>query len=248
MQERPFYPGVLYLLLRVPFYIALVITRVDIRRFLFIPILVLAIFIARYTADNASSDFVKGISLGTFLFGASDFLLLCSDVQEDIRFEDQKGGMRSRPLMERIFWAVRLSMNLRCVGTNIEPTTHLPPRPSRTESRKTYILKQLAWVALYGPLWYMVVEFNKWNPRFTEEPSLLNAPRGGFPWWWRITVWGTMVDIYFSMTTMHCIFSIVSVGLRFSKPHEWPPMFGSPLEAYTVRRYWGYESHLSPKS
>ena len=240
MQGRPFSSRIPFLLIRVLSHIALVITRVDIRRLLFIAILLLSVFVACFTAvDNTYNDFINGMSLGTGLFSASDFLLLCSDVQEDIRFEDQKGGMRSRPLMERIFWAVRMNVNMRGVGTNIEPTTHLPPRPSRTESRKTYLLKQLAWVAVYGPLWYMVVEFNKWNPRFTEEPSLLNVPRDGFPWWWRMTVWGTMLHTYFSMTTIHCAFSILSVGLQISKPHEWPAMFGSPLEAYTVRRYWG---------
>lgn len=244
MPGRAFSPKLPFILTRVLFYAALVVPRVNIRRLLFIPILLLCIFIALYTTvDNTYGDFVKGMSLGTTLFGASDYLLLCSDVQEDIRFEGQKEGMHSKPLMERMVWALRMCMNLRGVGTNIEPTRHLPPRPSRTESRKTYILKQLAWLALYAPLWYMVVEFNRWNPRFTEEPSSLGVPRDGFPWWWRVTIWGTMFDIYFSMSTINSVCSILSVGLKISKPHEWPAMFASPLEAYTLRRYWGQMWH-----
>jgi hypothetical protein len=228
------------------FYAALVIPRVYIRRFLFIPILLLSVFITLYTTTGIGfGDFGIGTSLGASLFLASDYLLLCSDVQDDIRFEGQKEGMRSRPLMERMVWALRLNLNLRTVGTNVEPTTHIPPRPSKTESRQTYILKQLLWVALYGPLRYAAVEFNKWNPRFSREPSTLSVPRDGFPWWWRITILSFVVEVYLGMTATYSVMSMLSVGLKMSKPHDWPPVFTSPLEAYTLRRYWGYEIYFS---
>jgi hypothetical protein len=246
MRGRPFSPKLPFLLLRVLFYAALVIPHVNIRRLLFIPILLLFIFIALYTTTGiGQGDFVIGTSLGASLFIASDYLLLCSDVQDDIRFEGQMGGMRSRPLMERMVWALRLNLNLRTVGTNVEPTTHVPPRPSKSESRQTYILKQLAWVALYGPLRFMALEFNKWNPRFSREPWALTVPRGVFPWWWRITILSSVMEVYFGMTAIYSVVSILSVGLKMSKPHDWPPVFTSPLEAYTLRRYWGYEVYFS---
>ena len=31
--------------------------------------------------------------------------------------------------------------------------------------------------------------------------------------------------------------------LRLDEPHEWPPMFGNILEAYTVRRFWAHFWH-----
>ena len=240
MPERPFSTKLPFLLLRVLFYAALVVPRVYIRRLLFTPILFLSIFITLYTTTGSGfGDFGMGTSLGASFFLASDYLLLCSDVQDDIRFEGQKEGMSSRPLLERMIWALRLNLNLRTVGTNVEPTAHIPPRPPRTESRKTYILKQLGWVALYGPLRYTAVEFNKWNPRFTRELSALTVPRDAFPWWWRITIWSNVLEVYFGMTVTYCVVSMLSVGLKMSKPHDWPPVFTSPLEAYTLRRYWG---------
>ena len=246
MRERPYSPKVPFLLLRALFYAALVIPHVNIRRLLFIPILLLSIFITLYTTSGTGyGDFGIGTSLGASLFLASDYLLLCSDVQDDIRFEGQKGGIRSRPLMERMVWALRLNVNLRTVGTTAEPTTHVPARPSKIESRQTYILKQLAWVALYAPLRYAAVIFNKWNPRFSREPWALTVPRGVFPWWWRITILSSVVEVYLGMTATYSIVSMLSVGLKMSKPHDWPPVFTSPLEAYTLRRYWGYEIYLS---
>ncbi|KAL5356670.1 membrane bound O-acyl transferase family-domain-containing protein [Aspergillus floccosus] len=34
------------------------------------------------------------------------------------------------------------------------------------------------------------------------------------------------------------ILSVVSVGLGVSRPHQWPPLFGSITEAHTLRRFW----------
>ncbi|KAK6000370.1 hypothetical protein QM012_003616 [Aureobasidium pullulans] len=49
-------------------------------------------------------------------------------------------------------------------------------------------------------------------------------------------VWLNYVDV----DAAHTFLSIIFVGiLRIDTPEEWPSMFGSPLEAYSLRRYWG---------
>ncbi|KAH0191371.1 hypothetical protein KCV03_g2485, partial [Aureobasidium melanogenum] len=49
-------------------------------------------------------------------------------------------------------------------------------------------------------------------------------------------IWLNFVDV----DAAHTFLSIIFVGiLRLDTPKEWPPMFGSPLEAYSLRRYWG---------
>lgn len=49
-------------------------------------------------------------------------------------------------------------------------------------------------------------------------------------------IWLCFVDV----DAAHTFLSIVFVSiLRLDTPEEWPPMFGSPLEAYSLRRYWG---------
>lgn len=53
-------------------------------------------------------------------------------------------------------------------------------------------------------------------------------------------IWLCFVDV----DAAHTFLSIVFVGiLRLDAPEEWPPMFGSPLEAYSLRRYWGKSWH-----
>ncbi|KAI4833715.1 hypothetical protein E4T44_08439 [Aureobasidium sp. EXF-8845] len=49
-------------------------------------------------------------------------------------------------------------------------------------------------------------------------------------------IWLNFVDV----DAAHAFLSIIFVGiLRLDSPEEWPSMFGSPLEAYSLRRYWG---------
>ncbi|CAD0095231.1 unnamed protein product [Aureobasidium vineae] len=49
-------------------------------------------------------------------------------------------------------------------------------------------------------------------------------------------IWLNFVDV----DAAHTFLSIIFVGLlRLDSPEEWPSMFGSPLEAYSLRRYWG---------
>ncbi|KEQ81860.1 hypothetical protein M438DRAFT_383288 [Aureobasidium pullulans EXF-150] len=49
-------------------------------------------------------------------------------------------------------------------------------------------------------------------------------------------IWLSFVDI----DAAHTFLSIMFVGLlQLDSPAEWPPMFGSPSKAFTIRRYWG---------
>lgn len=42
------------------------------------------------------------------------------------------------------------------------------------------------------------------------------------------------------LESCHHILALFFVAvLRLDKPDEWPPFFGSPLEAYSIRRFWG---------
>lgn len=39
---------------------------------------------------------------------------------------------------------------------------------------------------------------------------------------------------------IHSIWALIHVGFGFSTVGSWRPLFGSPMEAYTIRRFWGF--------
>jgi hypothetical protein len=49
-------------------------------------------------------------------------------------------------------------------------------------------------------------------------------------------IWSAYFLINAAHHTLAFFFVVV---LRLDQPNEWPPLFGSPLEAYTIQRFWG---------
>ncbi|CAG9988671.1 unnamed protein product [Clonostachys byssicola] len=53
-----------------------------------------------------------------------------------------------------------------------------------------------------------------------------------------------IVPDYCTLSSYHDILAIIGVATRVDDPSEWPPMYGSIAEAYTVRRFWSSFWHL----
>ena len=49
-----------------------------------------------------------------------------------------------------------------------------------------------------------------------------------------------IVSLYCSMSGMYVIGSIIFVAMGLYEPRDCPHLFGSSLQAYTVRKSWGY--------
>lgn len=48
------------------------------------------------------------------------------------------------------------------------------------------------------------------------------------------------------LDTFHRFVSILSVASGFSRPEDWPGLYGSVKEAYSIGRFWGLVSQLTP--
>ena len=245
MREKKGLPsGLIQLALSGLLCTGLVCRSLRIRSLFFLPICLLYVYgLLFVTSKSREADFVFKLNITEFIFRASDFLLLC-DVQRDLRHNSQEKAIGDSPLKERWWWALRLLASPRGIGWNFDPTSHLPSRPSREDmpskqSRRRYILNQVFWIAVYLAIWRLASHWNRSNPRFPKNIVPTSAKSVVFPWWWRATVWATIVDSYAFMTLTHSAMSVVAVSLRISDPQDWPPIFASPLEAYTIRRYWG---------
>ncbi|KAI0187380.1 hypothetical protein F4808DRAFT_454359 [Astrocystis sublimbata] len=61
-------------------------------------------------------------------------------------------------------------------------------------------------------------------------------------------IWAT----YHTLSLWHCALGILSVvALRWDNPSDWPPLFGSVFESYSLRRFWGvfwHRLHVAPFS
>jgi len=138
-------------------------------------------------------------------------------------------------------WSATLIMSQRSIGwidSSAPKVPHIPPPP--TKERKALVLAKLQELAFNVILFDLLGFLNRANPCFK-----LNGPPVGeegtpmsFLWRLELTL-GFAAGEYLTLTTIHCVYCILSVGFGLSEPRHWPSLFGSIWEAYTIRRLWG---------
>ena len=198
----------------------------------FISIASICIYMVFFCASSdAVSDFLSIHPITVLFFASLDYILL-RKYQHELQPSGQK-PLSKMPLKDRLWWATILSVNPRGIGWTHEPTRHLPPRPSST--RRKFILSQLMWMVFYILQFDIVNIFVRANPCFaTGGPSLT-----AFGWSWRSTAWLYVSLAYCMLSLLYMAYSIVSVAIGMTEPRDWPHLFGSPLDGYTVRNAWG---------
>ena len=198
----------------------------------FIPIASLCIYMAFFCASSSpASDYFATHPITTIFFVSLDYILL-RKYQRELQPSGQK-PLSEMPFKDRLWWSASLSGNPRGIGWTHEPTQYLPPRPSSTPGK--FILSQLMWMVFYILQFDISNIFVRANPCFaTGGPSLT-----AFGWLWRSTAWLYVSLAYSTLSLFYIAYSIVSVAVGMSEPRDWPHLFGSPLDGYTLRNCWG---------
>jgi len=200
----------------------------------FMPIFILFIHTAFFCAsDNPISDFVFIQPFAILIPTSTDYILL-RNYQPELRKIGQKKHTSEMTFTERLVWSVSLLATSRGIGWAHEPTDHIPPRP--TSSRGKFIASQLLWMIFYLTFYDVVFIVIRENLSLGTGGASLVA----FGWWYRTTSWLYILRMYCTLSGLYVAVSILSVATGLYKPRDCPHMFGSPLDAYTLRNCWGY--------
>ena len=209
-------------------------------RLFFILISLICIYTSFFCASNSATSDYPFIQVFINLIPTSSDYILLRHHQPELRKIGQKKTTAEMSFMERLAWAGSLLSTSRGIGWAHEPTSHIPARP--TASRGNFILSQFLWIIPRYLIFDAALIHIRQNPCYrTGGPSL-----GAFGWEWRTTTWVFIVSIYCSMSNLYAALSIVAVATGLYEPRDWPSLFGSPVDAYTVRNCWGYVLPHSP--
>ena len=205
---------------------------------IFLPIAVISCYLVCYTTTG---DVTVDQGLGTViliqLMVATDYILI-TDVQRDIYPKDQPPGMKGAeadiPLMKRFRRALSLYTTPRGIGWSFEPRTL--PKPSM-KPRFAFVSSRIA-RALAGTLirTFASVMINS-NPALSGN-TLSVRDMGWF--YHTMGVFAFALNAVAQIDTVHCVVAAFCVGVGISGPQEWLDLFGSPFDAYSVQRFWGY--------
>ena len=200
----------------------------------FIPIFILSIYSAFFCAPGSTYiDYVVITSFLNLIPTSSDYILL-RNRQPELRKIGQKKATSEMTFKERLMWALSLLATPRGIGWAHEPTDQLSPRP--TASRRKFITSQFLWFIFYAGLGRVVRIPVQGHPSLTTGGPSTAA----FGWRQRTMVWAIIVSAYCSISGAYAIASIITVAVGLCEPRDWPHIFGSPLNAYTLRKCWGY--------
>jgi len=177
---------------------------------------------------------VDSFSVGVQLLSASDYLLL-TDVQRELRLIGQPKSISDAPLSDRLIWTFKLLTALRGIGWAHEPTTALPPRPTNL-TRGQFIVSRVGWVVFYALLFDVGQMLIRHNPSFQDTAPPMAEQTLLWRSWTMFTFLITVPNIF--VIGMNLIPSLVFVIAGFSEPSEWPHLFGSLSEAYTIHNFW----------
>ncbi|BCS28416.1 wax synthase family protein [Aspergillus puulaauensis] len=103
----------------------------------------------------------------------------------------------------------------------IDLVTHEPPPPEDIER-------------MFGP----GQEFLLFRPRDIPAPTTADV---GIHLGVALMAWGPMGACFISI--FYRIVAVISVAFGVSGPRQWPSLFGSVTDAYTIRRFWGRYWH-----
>lgn len=203
-------------------------------------------------------------------FGLHHLNLLCTspldidDIQRDMRTNTNPVNKSAVPTTSPFRRTLYILTTLRGIETSHEVKNVNHGRET-SESRTTFLLRTLVIVTVK----YLVLDLMTFQPPSPEDTHrmfgegkeyLLFRPDSLPPptiqdvltnlgvtllGWGPIGSW--FIEVHYR------ILSLISVGLAVSLPHQWPPLFGSITEAYTLRQFWGsvhpiHVSHPSQRS
>jgi hypothetical protein len=219
--------------------LALVVKPSPYRGLLFLPLLIMSPYLLSLSTGHRTMDYFIGNAWFTYLFAASDFILL-TDVQRELRMvkppQRADEPIEEASLSRRITWATQLFSSSRGIGWAHEPRYANPPRPSPSTPRGAFVRAQIAEAVAMLLLFETVNFFNMRNPSlYAGGPSL-----AAYGWLWRYAaVWAWSLPMAALAMCQHSMSAAFSVATGASDPEDWPPYMGSIALAWSVRNFWG---------
>jgi len=205
------------------------------RKLFFIPILAVAFFRIFYIhTGDIFEDFFTTQAIAIGITQASDYIFL-TDVQRELRMKDQTLPAYELSSWQRLRWAFILLCSSRGVGWNHEPRGVVPARPKGL-SKLQFIRRQVIRIIWFLFLFDLGRMHDFWNPT--------TVPSGTFPEiieqnWLQVSLFSWALITYAGLSGVHALMSVIVTCLGLSKQENWPPLFGSILDAYTIQRLWG---------
>ncbi|TBU46199.1 membrane bound O-acyl transferase family-domain-containing protein [Dichomitus squalens] len=205
-------------------------------------------YIIHTFATTTSGDSVDEYTIGSAVLGNMFFtviyLVWFNDPMRHFGYlrDEDTSPLSSRPIWSRLYAALSLISNNRMIGWNVQ-VANVPPVKGTRAQFLVRRARQFILAYVMADVFDCIVRFNR--PLY--ESTLPGGTRfplgviGHLQKSWCMVNWLLMT--YSTLKVYYVFASIVAVASYASYPEDWPDVFGSWKDAYTVRRLWGRAWH-----
>ncbi|CAF9922109.1 hypothetical protein IMSHALPRED_005340 [Imshaugia aleurites] len=142
----------------------------------------------------------------------------------------------SMPLLSKLKWSAALYVNPRGIGWNYQVKGI--PEQRASDTRRGFFIQQFKEIAVV----YLALDvLNIYTSRYYYKPGVDPLTLTIRADTWPRGIWNAysgMANQVLTTSYLHLQIATFSVLLGGSQPKDWPPLYGSFTEAYTIRRYW----------
>ncbi|KAI0324014.1 hypothetical protein GY45DRAFT_1439337 [Cubamyces sp. BRFM 1775] len=199
---------------------------------------------ATYTTGTPVDDY----SLGSTIFGnmVLNIMLLTwlTDPVNDFRYVKDPAPLTARPLFKRIWYAFCIIRNYRLIGTNVQVAN--VPAPFKG-TRSQFLLRRLRQLLVCIVSLDLVESWiHTHHHLYMPETAHLHFPATPLGYLARsacIGAWLFMCYTVLKLSYVVCSMVAVATQIGNGDPEDWPDLFGTWSDAYTVRHLWGRAWH-----
>ena len=209
-----------------------------------------------YSLQSPGEDYVLGCTNGILLVTAVHVTFFSPEFPDGLQRTGRltnkaKCAPSELPFAQKLGWMAELAGNMRRIGlardggaTNGAAVDAKVDKrgPASSSARKRFVISRVILSISCLGIFRFTRLYRLQSPSFT--PTLhKDAPDGLFirahssllRRFLDVLVWAA--GGVSEMTLLQSIAAAISVGIRLFEPEDWPPMFGSPTHAYSVRRF-----------
>lgn len=213
------------------------------RMFSILPILIiLAAGKPAFTAHSVSDDYGGAFPALAMPLAFLDFFVLSLLEGKEVRFMGRlDSGKAAAGVSEddctttwkKMKWALRLATSMRGIGWDWQ-VKGVPQHPDGSSGRTSFVIKYLvlaaiSWVCKTACLYVIgAATAAKFHTDSPVARGLLDVVVG-----WCGVSWA-----YQGLNANYRLGAALSVGVGMCEPWEWPPLFGSLREGWSVRLMW----------
>jgi len=204
------------------------------RPLFFIPITAISCYLVLYTNAGFASPGV-GSTIAIQMLSAFDGIVL-KDVKQTLhRVGEKPGQILLAPFLRRLLWSCHLHNSPR--GVRWAHSSHFPTYPvlSTPEQKRAFVASRIFTVFFSVALLLVFFIINGANPALT--PGALRLVDQSI-YVRAMSLVGLAIPAYAFINALHCMASIILVAAGISEPVDWPPLFGSPTDMYSVQSFW----------